>query len=137
MLLPLALAAGVATLAIHITGARGPALPFTGLPVVGGGLYNDVWPLDTTAHFLAGVSLGSGAYAALSAFTTLSAWSHGLALVIIAIIGILWEAYEVIYWGERESKPSVRRWFEDTQADMVAVLFGTSLVGLALETGVL
>lgn len=134
-LIALSLVAGIATVAIHITGARGPALPYTATPIIGGGLYADVWPLDTTAHFLAGVSLGSAAYAVLTALGATGLIRLTAAVAIVTGIGLAWEYYELEFWDE--DAKGRRRWFEDTQADMLAVISGTLGVGVLVALGTL
>lgn len=136
-LLGIAAAAGIVTVAIHVTGARGPALPMLDLPVIGGGLYRHVWPLDTLAHGIAGVAIGATAYAALVALAVHPLITHGTVLVVLIATSIMWELYEVVFWGEIDSSGGERRWFEDTQADVLAVVIGGMSVGGLAALGVI
>lgn len=120
---------GGLVLAIHYLGARGTTFPGIGGPD-GRGLYSRIWPLDTLNHFLSGVALAALVMGVLG-----STVASGVAAVgIVFMLAVAWEGYEALYWHEIEGSGGLRRWFEDTQADVLAVVTGGILTA-AVELG--
>lgn len=134
MLLPIGIVSGLIVLLLHWLGARGTIIPGTPAPK-GGGWYSKIWPLDTFNHFLAGVSIASLSVVLLDPFT--GKYTLEIVAGLLPGLAVLWEIYEILFWNEIDSSGTKRRWAEDTQADVLAVLLGGYIVLVAVIFGAL